>query len=160
VTPLQLVAHVNGDLVQGDVSRSFVHDLDVLFPGTKSEFTLKLELGELSFVVGIIDRSRSKTVTNGKGNIIFRANTELSDFLFQSRKPVTRTRQHNSANAALRRRSFLGLLSQFLTMHTTVSTSEASPLKVTGGVHTFTLDATSSWIFWFQRTMPDDTTGR
>ena len=54
MTPIQLVAHVYGDLVQGDMSRSLVHDLDVLFPGTKSEFTVSLELGKLSFVVGII----------------------------------------------------------------------------------------------------------
>lgn len=69
MAPFQLVAHVLGNLVKGNVTRSFVHDLDIHFPGTKSAFTLSLELGELGFVIGIVNGSRAKSISNRKGNI-------------------------------------------------------------------------------------------
>mmetsp|Transcript_36510 Transcript_36510/g.88489 ORF Transcript_36510/g.88489 Transcript_36510/m.88489 type:complete len:474 (+) Transcript_36510:709-2130(+) len=71
VTPVQLVSHVLWDLIKRNVSRSLVHDLYILGPSTGGEFSLKLKLSKLRFIIGIIDGSGTETITDGKGDIIF-----------------------------------------------------------------------------------------
>mmetsp|Transcript_3529 Transcript_3529/g.5111 ORF Transcript_3529/g.5111 Transcript_3529/m.5111 type:complete len:276 (-) Transcript_3529:692-1519(-) len=76
VTPFKLVSHIFRNFVEWNMSRTFIHDLNILFPSTFGEFTLSLEFSELGLVVGIVNRSRTETITNGEGNIIFGTNVE------------------------------------------------------------------------------------
>mmetsp|Transcript_10070 Transcript_10070/g.13128 ORF Transcript_10070/g.13128 Transcript_10070/m.13128 type:complete len:210 (-) Transcript_10070:169-798(-) len=78
-TPFKLVSHIFRNLVEGDMSRTFIHDLDILFPGTFGQFTLSPEFSELSLVVGIVDGTRAKSVTNGEGNIVL--GTNIKNFI-------------------------------------------------------------------------------
>eukprot|EP00438_Fugacium_kawagutii_P005648 Skav219565 [mRNA] locus=scaffold886:86975:94396:+ [translate_table: standard] len=55
MAPVQLLAHVVGDLVQGHVSRSLVHHLDTLLPGALGQIALHLQFAELGFVICILD---------------------------------------------------------------------------------------------------------
>mmetsp|Transcript_100350 Transcript_100350/g.239272 ORF Transcript_100350/g.239272 Transcript_100350/m.239272 type:complete len:257 (+) Transcript_100350:323-1093(+) len=55
MAPLQLLAHVLRDLVQGYVPRALVHHLHVLLPRSLRELPLDLELSKLGLVVGILD---------------------------------------------------------------------------------------------------------
>ena len=71
MTPIELVAHVLWNLVQRDMARSFVHDLDVLGPRACGQETLSHEFGKLCFVVGIEDGARTEAVTNGQRNVVF-----------------------------------------------------------------------------------------
>mmetsp|Transcript_19197 Transcript_19197/g.27998 ORF Transcript_19197/g.27998 Transcript_19197/m.27998 type:complete len:333 (-) Transcript_19197:631-1629(-) len=76
VTPFELIAHVHGNLVEGNVTRPFVHDLDVLLPRTQGELSLSFELGKLRFIVGIPDGSGAESITDGKGDIVLGADVE------------------------------------------------------------------------------------
>mmetsp|Transcript_33447 Transcript_33447/g.99629 ORF Transcript_33447/g.99629 Transcript_33447/m.99629 type:complete len:676 (+) Transcript_33447:411-2438(+) len=76
IAPLELIPHVLGDLVKGHVSRTLVHDLHVLLPRAAGQFSLGEELGELRLVVGVVDRSGTESVTDGKGNVVLGANVE------------------------------------------------------------------------------------
>mmetsp|Transcript_1487 Transcript_1487/g.3133 ORF Transcript_1487/g.3133 Transcript_1487/m.3133 type:complete len:451 (+) Transcript_1487:730-2082(+) len=75
-TPIELVAHVLGNLVKGNMSGSFIHDLDVFFPRTLGKYSLSHQLGELRFVIGIVDTSGTKTITDGEGNVVLGANVK------------------------------------------------------------------------------------
>ena len=70
MTPLDLFFHVFLDHVHGHVPRALVHDLHSVFPSPGSQFSLSLELGKLSLVVGICDRTGPKTVPDGEGNVV------------------------------------------------------------------------------------------
>mmetsp|Transcript_35790 Transcript_35790/g.70413 ORF Transcript_35790/g.70413 Transcript_35790/m.70413 type:complete len:241 (+) Transcript_35790:1037-1759(+) len=76
VTPLQLVAHIHRNLVQGNVSRTFVHDLHVLLPGAEGELSLCLEFRKLGLVVCVVDASGSEAVTDGERNVVLGTDIE------------------------------------------------------------------------------------
>lgn len=62
--------------MQGDMSRPLIHHLHILLPGPTSKLTLRHEFGKLSFVIGIIDRSRTQPISNRKGNVVLSANVK------------------------------------------------------------------------------------
>ena len=76
MAPVELVAHVLGDLVEGDVAGPLVHDLHVLGPGPLGELPLGLELGELGLVVGVVDAARAEAVADGEGDVVLGADVE------------------------------------------------------------------------------------
>eukprot|EP00968_Pinguiococcus_pyrenoidosus_P014072 scaffold1280_cov246-Pinguiococcus_pyrenoidosus.AAC.14 len=76
VAPVELVAHVLGDLVERDVARSLVHHLHVLLPRPLGELPLHLELSELSFVVGVLDAARAQSVSDGQADVVLVADVE------------------------------------------------------------------------------------
>mmetsp|Transcript_651 Transcript_651/g.1028 ORF Transcript_651/g.1028 Transcript_651/m.1028 type:complete len:435 (+) Transcript_651:690-1994(+) len=79
VTPLELITHILWNLVEGDMSRTFVHYLYILLPRTLCEIALKLELKELGLVVRIKDGSRSKTISNRKSDVVL--STDVKDLI-------------------------------------------------------------------------------
>ena len=70
MAPFNLFLHILLNKVHGNVTRSFVHDLTALFPGTGSEFSLDLQFGQLGIVVGICNRSGAEPVTDRKADIV------------------------------------------------------------------------------------------
>mmetsp|Transcript_5622 Transcript_5622/g.12903 ORF Transcript_5622/g.12903 Transcript_5622/m.12903 type:complete len:231 (-) Transcript_5622:1056-1748(-) len=74
--PLELVLHVDRNLVQRHVSRSFIHHLHVLLPRAARKVALHLELGELRLVVRVLDASRTQAVANGQRDVVLRADVE------------------------------------------------------------------------------------
>mmetsp|Transcript_11094 Transcript_11094/g.18065 ORF Transcript_11094/g.18065 Transcript_11094/m.18065 type:complete len:505 (-) Transcript_11094:186-1700(-) len=76
VAPLQLVLHVDGDLVQGHVAGALVHHLHVLLPGAQGELALHLELGELRLVVGVVDGPRPEAVADAQRDVVLVADVQ------------------------------------------------------------------------------------
>src|SRR5215469_17182384 len=70
MAPLQLLVHILLDHLHRDMTRALVHHLDAMFPGSASELTLSVELGELRFVVGVGNRAGAQPVTDRKGDIV------------------------------------------------------------------------------------------
>mmetsp|Transcript_59573 Transcript_59573/g.72914 ORF Transcript_59573/g.72914 Transcript_59573/m.72914 type:complete len:477 (+) Transcript_59573:302-1732(+) len=76
VAPVQLFAHVVGDLVQWHMPWAFIHDLDTLLPSTLGQIALHLELAELGLVIGILDAARTESITNAEGHVVLLANVQ------------------------------------------------------------------------------------
>mmetsp|Transcript_2080 Transcript_2080/g.3616 ORF Transcript_2080/g.3616 Transcript_2080/m.3616 type:complete len:280 (-) Transcript_2080:999-1838(-) len=76
VAPVELFPHVVRDLVQGHVSRSFVHYLNALLPGSHGQITLDLEFTELGLIIGILDTARTESIPDAQGHIILLANVQ------------------------------------------------------------------------------------
>mmetsp|Transcript_18421 Transcript_18421/g.40109 ORF Transcript_18421/g.40109 Transcript_18421/m.40109 type:complete len:256 (+) Transcript_18421:667-1434(+) len=72
--PIQLVAHVFGNLVKRYMAGSLIHDLDIFFPGTTGESTLSLEFGKLGFIISVVNGSGTKTISDGESNVVLGAN--------------------------------------------------------------------------------------
>ena len=62
LAPLQLLLHVFADEVHRDVPGPLVHDLHVVFPRNLRQLALRLELGELGFIVGVGNRPGPQAV--------------------------------------------------------------------------------------------------
>src|SRR5207248_6034577 len=69
VAPLELFLHVLSNQVHWDVARAFVHYLDVLFPGALGQLALRVEFGELRFVVRIRDTAWPQAIANRKADV-------------------------------------------------------------------------------------------
>jgi hypothetical protein len=61
--PLQLLVHVLPDQVHRNVTRPFVHDLDLMLPRDPGEFALGTKLRKLRFVIRIGDGAGAEPVT-------------------------------------------------------------------------------------------------
>ena len=68
--PFELFLHVLLDEMHGHVARPFIHDLDAVVPGDARQFALRLELGELRFVVGISDRTWTQAVAERERHVV------------------------------------------------------------------------------------------
>ena len=68
--PLELLLHVLLDEMHGNVARALVHHLDVVLPGDVRELALRLELGELRFVVGVGNRARAQAVAERERDVV------------------------------------------------------------------------------------------
>ena len=77
VTLLDLALHVFGNLLHGDVSRSFNECLDVVFPSTGDEFAHGVEFRELCRVVGVGDTTGAQAVAKGNRGVI--GGTDFAD---------------------------------------------------------------------------------
>ena len=76
--PLELLLHVLANQVHRHVTRAFVHDLDVVFPRDPRQLALRLQLGELRFVVGVRDRARPQPVAERERDVV--GLHDLADF--------------------------------------------------------------------------------
>ena len=68
---LELLLHVDLDLVHGHVAGTFDHHLAALVPGDLGELAQGLELGELGAVVGVGDRARPQAVAERERHVVF-----------------------------------------------------------------------------------------
>mmetsp|Transcript_38698 Transcript_38698/g.91685 ORF Transcript_38698/g.91685 Transcript_38698/m.91685 type:complete len:275 (-) Transcript_38698:986-1810(-) len=76
VAPVELLVHILLDLVQRDVARALVHDLDVLLPRPPRELPLDLELKELRGVVGVADAPGAEAVPDRERDVILGADVQ------------------------------------------------------------------------------------
>src|ERR1700747_625441 len=70
MAPFQLLVHILLDHVHRDMAGTLVHNLDTMFPGPASQLALSVELAELRFIVGVRNRTRTKSVTDRKRHIV------------------------------------------------------------------------------------------
>ena len=68
--------HISLYLIERHMPRAFDHHLDIFFPGSECQFAQNFQFGKLRIVTGIVEASRSETVAQRKGNIIFAADIE------------------------------------------------------------------------------------
>ena len=69
-----LAFHIFLDLMHGHVSGTFDKGLHILVPGAEHQLAHSVQLGELRFIVGIVDRARTKSVTQRHRNVILSQN--------------------------------------------------------------------------------------
>ena len=69
-----LTLHVFGNLVHGHMSGAFDKSLNVFGPCTLNKFAHGVELGKLSCVVGIINRTGTESVAKTDGYVVSRTN--------------------------------------------------------------------------------------
>ncbi len=81
---LQLFGHVALDHMHGYVARAFNHHLHVVFPGDFGQFAQRMQLGELRFVVGILNGAGAQAVAQRQGDVVGGANfTNLAEMFEQ-----------------------------------------------------------------------------
>ena len=68
---LELLVHVDLDLVQRHVAGAFDHHLAALLPGDLRELAQRLQLGELRAVVGVGDRAGAQAVAERERHVVF-----------------------------------------------------------------------------------------
>src|SRR5476651_986963 len=68
---LELLVHVDLDLVHRHVAGAFDHDLAALLPGDLRELAERFQFGELRAVIGVGDRAGTQAVAQRKGDVIF-----------------------------------------------------------------------------------------
>ena len=68
--PLELLVHVLLDHVHGDVAGAFVHHLHAVAPRALGQFALRVQFGELRFVVRVGNRTGTQTVADGKAHVV------------------------------------------------------------------------------------------
>ncbi|CEG08972.1 hypothetical protein BN961_02393 [Afipia felis] len=76
---LELLVHVDLDLVQRHVAGAFDHDLTALLPRDLRELAERLEFGELRAVVGVGDRARTQAVAERERYVVLAH--QVADFL-------------------------------------------------------------------------------
>ena len=75
----ELQVHVFLDHVHRHVTRAFDDGLHVVLPGDLGEFTQRLQLTQLGFVVGVVDRAGTQAVAEAEGDVV--GFHDLADFL-------------------------------------------------------------------------------
>ncbi len=76
---LELLVHVDLDLVQRHVAGALDHHLAALLPGDLRELAQRLQLGELRAVVGVRDRARTQAVAERERHVILAH--QVADFV-------------------------------------------------------------------------------
>mmetsp|Transcript_3260 Transcript_3260/g.7596 ORF Transcript_3260/g.7596 Transcript_3260/m.7596 type:complete len:406 (+) Transcript_3260:323-1540(+) len=76
VAPLQLLLHVLRNLVQRHVAWPFVHHLDAFGPRPLGQLALHLQFAELGLVVGILDATGTKAITDAQRHVVFLADVQ------------------------------------------------------------------------------------
>ena len=69
-TLFELLYHIHLDLVHRHVAGAFDHDLHAVFPGELGQFPQRLQLGELSTVVGVGDRAGPQAVAQRVAHVV------------------------------------------------------------------------------------------
>ena len=67
---LELLVHVDLDLVHRHVAGALDHDLAALLPGDLGELAQRLQLGELRGIVGVGDRARTQAVAQREAHVV------------------------------------------------------------------------------------------
>ena len=67
---LQLLGHVDLDLVHGDMARPLDHHLAVVLPGDLGQLAERFEFGELRAVVGVGDAAGAQAVAEAEAHVI------------------------------------------------------------------------------------------
>ena len=67
---LELLLHVDLDLVHRHMTGAFDHHLAAFVPGDLRQFAQRLKLGELGTVIGVGDRTRPQAIAEREGDII------------------------------------------------------------------------------------------
>ena len=76
---LELLVHVDLDLVQRHMAGAFDHHLAAFLPGDLREFAERLQFGELRAVVGVRDRAGTQAVAERERHVVFAH--QVADFL-------------------------------------------------------------------------------
>ena len=58
----KLFGHIALDHLHRYMARAFNHHLYVIFPGDFSQFTQRMQLGKLCFIVGVLNRTGAQAV--------------------------------------------------------------------------------------------------
>ena len=70
VTFLQLLVHIDFDLVHGHMTGAFDHHLTALFPGDFGQFAKGFEFGKLRGVIGVINGAGAQAIAEREADII------------------------------------------------------------------------------------------
>ncbi len=81
---LQLFGHVALNHLHRYMTRAFNHHLHVVFPGDFGQFAQRMQLGELRFVVGVLNGAGTQAVAQRQGNVVGGADfTNLAEMFEQ-----------------------------------------------------------------------------
>ena len=78
VAVLQLFSHVAADHLHWHVARPFNHHLNIIFPGDFGQLAQGTQLGELGFVIGILNRTRTQAIAQRQRDVI--GGADLTNF--------------------------------------------------------------------------------